>query len=285
MKRLIVTDSTSDLRGEIVERRGIRILPVNVILDGQKFKDGLEISVEDFYSRYDQYKTKTTEPIYYEDYALDYLQLIQKYDEIIIVHCSRHLSDTYNVAVKVHEDFQNRDLCRVEIIDSGLCSMSLGLPLIEMAKESAKDRTMEEVIETFYVTKEKISSFMAVPTLKYLKKGKKIGGMKALFGLALGVKPVLEFDADGKLAVKTKLFGKQKNMILAMMDRIKEDIGSSPITLAIQHARDSELVHSLHDVFESTFDCRKIHTSYFGPSIGINAGPDTIAVMYIKHDF
>ncbi len=144
---------------------------------------------------------------------------------------------------------------------------------------------MEEVIETFYATKEKISSFMAVPTLKYLKKGKKIGGMKALFGLALGVKPVLEFDAEGKLAVKTKLFGKQKNMILAMMDRIKEDIGSSPITLAIQHARDSEVVHSLGDVFESAFDCRDIHTSYFGPSIGINAGPDTIAVMYIKHDF
>ncbi|MCP4689360.1 MAG: DegV family protein [Desulfobacterales bacterium] len=284
MKRLIVTDSTSDLRGEVVDQHGILILPVNVILDGKSYKDGVEITIEEFYSQYDEYETKFTEPIRYEDYALEYLQLIQKYDEIIFIHCSSHLSDTYNVAVKVHEDFQKKDMCRVEVIDSGLCSMSLGMAVIEMAKASAADRTMGEVIQTFYATKEKMNSFMAVPTLKYLKKGKKIGGAKALFGLALGVKPILEFDADGKLAVKTKLFGKQKNMILTMMDRIKEDIGYNPITLAIQHTRNIELSNSLYDVFESTFDCRKIYTSYFGPSIGINAGPETLAVMYIKHE-
>jgi hypothetical protein len=37
-------------------------------------------------------------------YALEYLQLIQYYDGILVIHCSRHLSETYNVAVRVYED-------------------------------------------------------------------------------------------------------------------------------------------------------------------------------------
>jgi fatty acid-binding protein DegV len=102
-------------------------------------------------------------------------------------------------------------------------------------------------------------------------------------GLALGVKPVLGFE-DGKLAVKTRLFGKQPNMILSMLDMIKKEIGTHPITLAIAHGRDLNLVLTLRSVFESTFDCREVFRTYFGPSIGINAGPEAIGVMYYIHE-
>jgi len=85
------------------------------------------------------------------------------------------------------------------------------------------------------------------------------------------------------LTIKDKLFGKQKNMILAMMDKIKEDIGNKPITLAIVHAKETTPVENLKGVFESSFNCRKIFSARFGPSLGINTGPETYAVMYIKH--
>ncbi|MFH1981015.1 MAG: DegV family protein [Pseudomonadota bacterium] len=282
MKRLIVTDSTADLPEEIVKKYGIRVMPVNVILDGKTHKDGVDITRADFYAKFYNYQSMSTEPIRYEDYALEFLQMIQAYDEMIIIHCSGHLSDTVNVAKRVNEEFGAHSNCRVQVIDSRLCSMSMGMVIIAAAQASAKGCSFEEVLAVIEKTKDRLGNYMAVPTLKYLRKGKKIGGFKALFGLALGVKPVLAFD-DGRLVVNTKLFGKQKNMILSMMDTIKADVGAHPITLSIIYSGDESLVKNLKDVFSSTFDCRDVYIARFGPAISINTGPDSYAVMFIKH--
>ncbi|MBI9083146.1 MAG: DegV family protein [Desulfobacterales bacterium] len=282
MRRLIVTDSTSDLPAEYVNRYGIRVLPVTVILDGKSHRDGIDISRDVFYRNYDAYKTKSTQAIRYEEYALEYMQFTQKYDEILILHCSKHLSETCHIAEQVHQDFQKDHHCRVEIVDSKLCSMGLGMMVINAARSFETGKSMEETLAALRVDYENMGNFMALPTLKYLKKGGKISGFKALFGLAIGIKPVLQFD-DGKLEVATKLFGKQKNMILSMLDTIREDIGDQAITLSIVHAREGGIVQNLKDVFEATFPCREIYVARFGPSIAINSGPDTTAVMYIKH--
>lgn len=37
-------------------------------------------------------------------------------------------------------------------------------------------------------------------------------------------------------------------------------------------------------VFTDAFDCRDAYRTCFGPSIGINAGPKAIGVMYCKHE-
>jgi len=281
-KRLIVTDSTSDLPSEIVARYGIHVMPVNVILDGKPYKDGVGISRDEFYKNYYDYGEMATSAVSYEDYALDFLNLVQQYDELLVIHCSTHLSETYNVAVKVGEDFSDQHKCRVKIIDSGLCSMGLGMVVMAAAQATQAGESIEAAEGAVYATRAQMSNFMAIPTLKYLRKGKKISGLKALFGSALGVKPVLEFE-NGKLTIKDKLFGKQKNMILAMMDKITKDIGSHEITLAIVHAKETTPVASLKGVFETSFTCRNIISARFGPSIGINTGPETYAVMYIKH--
>lgn len=282
MNRLIVTDSTADLPDDIVQKFGIKVMPVNVILDGKTFKDGLEIKRDDFYARYHDYRSMHTEPIRYEDYALEFLQMIQAYDEMIVIHCSGHLSDTVNVAMRVKDEFQGHANCRVAVVDSKQCSMGLGMMVIAAARATAKGLPFDDTLKVVQRTQDSLCAYLAVPTLKYLKKGKKISGIKALFGLALGVKPVLEFD-DGRFVVKSKLFGKQKNMILSMMDSIKEDVGGSPITLSIIYSGDESLVNNLRDVFSSTFDCRDIYIARFGPSIGINTGPESYAVFFIKH--
>lgn len=281
-KRLIVTDSTSDLPDDIVAKYGIHVLPVNVILDGKTYKDGVDVSRDTFYKNYYDYGEMSTAPVSYEDYALEFLKLVQQYDELLVIHCSTHLSDTFNIALKVAEDFRGQHNCRVKVIDSGLCSMGLGMVVMAAAQATASGKPLEAAEGAVYGARAQMSNFMAIPTLKYLRKGKKISGLKALFGVALGVKPVLEFE-DGKLTIKDKLFGKQKNMIMSMMDKITTDIGNSEITLAIVHAKETAPVANLKEVFQTSFRCRNIIPARFGPSIGINTGPETYAVMYIKH--
>ncbi len=283
MNRLIVTDSTADIPSDLVRKLGIKVIPVNLVLDSKSYRDGVDISRSGFYEKFSMFKTMTSEPVRYEDYALDLLQMTQKYDEIIAIHCSRHLSDTVIIADRVRREYLEKSRCRFSVIDSGQCSMGLGMIVIEAAKAMHGGKNFDQISHIARTASRKMSSYMAIPTLKYLKKNKKIGGMKALFGLAMGVKPVLEMN-EGKMVIKSKLLGKQQNMILSMMDKIKEDVAGRPISLSIIYAGNKNLVQRLNDVFESTFDCRQIYISRFGPSVAINTGPESYAVFFTPHE-
>lgn len=282
MKPLVVTDSTADIPAKTAKNLGIEILPVNTVLDGKVYKDGVDIGIEDFYKKYEDYKSMHTDPIPYQEYALAYMRLTKQYDKLLIIHCSSALSENYNTALKVQKDFTNHN-CQVEIIDSKSCSMGFGVAVIEAAKALKAGKEFGSAVYEANRVLKNTTSYLAIPTLKYLRKRKKIGGFKSLLGLTLGVKPVLGFE-DGKLAVKTRLFGNQPNMILSMLDMIKKEIGGQPITLAIAHGRDKSVATNLKGVFEQTFDCRDVYTTYFGPSISINCGPEAIGVMYCKHN-
>lgn len=283
MERVIVTDSTADIPDELVKKYGIKVLPVNLVLDSQVYRDGVDISREKFYDSFDTYGEMASEPVRFEDYGLELLQMSRKYAEIVIIHCSRHLSATYATAVGVHKEYVDDSACKVEIIDSGQCSMGLGMIVLAAAEAMQQGASFAKVVSVANKTRMKMKSYMALPTLKYLKKNRKIGGVKALFGTAMGVKPVLEMN-HGKMEIKTKLFGEQKNMVLAMMDRIKEEVKGRPIRLAIVYAGNKNLVENLKEVFASTFDCRDIFISRFGPSVAINTGPESYAVFFTIYD-
>lgn len=282
MKRVVLTDSTADIPEYIAKDLGIEVLPVNVVLDGKTYKDGVDMNTMDFYENYEKYESMHTEPIPYQDYALKFMQLTSKCDELLIVHCSDALSDNYKVALQISKEFSDHK-CKIEIIDSRSCSMGFGMAVIEAAKAFKKGKEFGSVVYSLNRVLSRTTSYLAIPTLKYLRKRKKIGGFKSLIGLTLGAKPVLGF-VDGKLEVKTKLFGKQPNMILSMLDIIRKDIGGHAIDLAITHGRNLTLVNSLRGVFEQNFDCRNIFRTYFGPSIGINAGPEAIGVTFYRHE-
>jgi len=258
-------------------------MPVTVILDGKVYRDGIDISVVDFYRQFENYSHMESKPISYEDYALEYMKLTRQYDEILCIHVSRHLSATYDNAMEVHRDLGDGHSCRVEIIDSGQCSLGLGMAVMAAADASAQGLRITQIRRIMNSMWSRMSSYMAIPTLKYLKRGKKISGIKAMLGLALGMKPVLTIK-DGRMVVRTKFLGKQKNMVLSMMDIIKEDIANQPISVAIAHTRDLKIVDNLKAVFDSNFTCRSIYTSYFGPSIGLNTGPETVSVFLIKEE-
>ena len=73
-------------------------------------------------------------------------------------------------------------------------------------------------------------------------------------------------------------------MILSMIEKIKEDVKGRKITLSIIYSGNQDLVGSMRAVFETTFDCKNIFISRFGPSIAINAGPESYAVFFLPHD-
>jgi len=279
----IVTDSVSDVPEDLKQSLGIHTIPSNIVLDGKVYRDGIDIKSEEFYQNFHAYKEMVSQPVSYEDYALMYKNLTDAYDGLVCVHLSRKMSGTYDTARRVHDDFRNSHNCRVVIIDSQQCSMAYGIPVIAAARMAQKGHSLEDITARIDHILQNISAFFAVPDLKYLRRGKKISGFKSLVGMAMKVKPVLAIE-NGENVVKTKLFGEQKNMILEMLDMIREDIAGRPITLAIlQTAAEVSIINRLREVFQSEFDCREIFDAFFSPAIGLNMGPESTGIAYYKH--
>ena len=279
----IVTDSTADVPQHFQHALGITVVPVSIIIDGQRFRDGVDMQVQDFYRNFSQYGEMYSEPVSYEDYALAYKKLTYDYDDLICIHCSSKVSATYQNAVDVHNDFKASHDCRVAIVDSMQCSMGVGIPVMAAARMAQTGKDFDTIVAQIDLMRDNMSTFFGVTNLKHLRKGKKISGIKSLVGMAMKVKPVLSFE-DGQIMVKTKLFGEQQHMILEMIDMIREDIGGRPITLAImQTAADAAIIQRLRSVFESEFDCKDVLDAYVSPSIGLNTGPDSTGVIYYKH--
>ncbi len=279
----IVTDSTADVPQHFQHALGITVVPVSIIIDGQRFRDGVDMQVQDFYRNFSQYGEMYSEPVSYEDYALAYKKLTYEYDDLICIHCSSKVSATYQNAVDVHNDFKASHDCRVAIVDSMQCSMGVGIPVMTAARMAQTGKDFDTIVAQIDLMRGNMSTFFGVTNLKHLRKGKKISGLKSLVGMAMKVKPVLSFE-DGQIMVKTKLFGEQQHMILEMLEMIREDIGGRPITLAImQTAADAAIIQRLRSVFESEFDCKDVFDAYVSPSIGLNTGPDSTGVIYYKH--
>jgi fatty acid kinase fatty acid binding subunit len=279
----IVTDTTSDIPPDLKQTLNIHTIPTNIVIDGNIYRDGVDLISEEFYRDFHHYETMVSQPVTYEDYALIYKKLTYEYDGLVCVHVSSKLSGTFDTALKVHNDFKNSHNCQVVVIDSLQCSMGYGIPVIEGARMAQKGHSIEDITHQVNHILRNISAFFAVPDLKYLRKGKKISGLKSLVGTAIKVKPVMAIE-NGENVVKTKLFGEQKNMILAMLDMIREDISGRPITLAIlQTAAEVSIIESLRDVFQTEFKCVDIFDAYYSPAIGLNMGPESTGIAYYKH--
>lgn len=279
----IVTDTIADVPEKLVKELGIHLIPTNIVLDGKIYRDSIDIKAEDFYRDFHQYKKMASQPVSYEDYALSYKKLTHEYDGLVCIHISSKLSGTYETALKVHHDFEASHNCQVIIMDSLQCGMGYGIPVIAAARMTQIGHSVEEIASQVQHILQNISAYFALPELKYLRRGKKISGLKSLVGMAMKVKPVMAVK-NGELAVVTKLFGEQKNMILSMLDLIREDIAGRPITLAIfQTAAEVSVIESLRNVFQSEFKCLDIFDAYFSPAIGLNMGPGCTGIAYYKH--
>ena len=140
----IVTDSSADLPVNLVQEHQITVLPCYVVVDDQTFKDGVDIQADEFYRRLQsEGRTPTTAQPTVADFQEVYQDLVGQGDQVISIHVSGKLSGTLNSAEQAKASLQ--DGAPVEIIDSQLASIPLGLAVLDLAILAAEGGDYLEV--------------------------------------------------------------------------------------------------------------------------------------------
>lgn len=278
----VVTDSTSDLPADLISQLDIEVLPINIVLDGKTYRDEVDITSDTFYRNIDSYSNVYSREIYYTDYAYTYKSLVRRHDHLLIIHCSKHVSPTYDNAVKVHEDFYNTHECKVSLFDSGQCGLGLGLLVIEAAKAVQAGYSFTQVNDLVRKRRDKISSFFYVPSLKYLRKGRKISGLKSALGSAMRIRPILTFN-QGHITLTSRLTGEHHEMGEKFLELIRNDLGEEEIVnLGIAHALAPKMGEEMRDLMLENFPCNNVYQSYVGTPVGLNTGPGAVGVFYTR---
>ena len=273
----IVTDTLSDITGDLAKELDLTVIPLYVRFGEEIFRDRVEITSEQFYQRlvYEDIFPSTTQPTP-NDFLAVYEELAKETDEILVIVVSSKLSGTYQSATQAKGMLTSK--CRINIVDSLSVAMTQGLIVIAAANAVKKGANLDEATE--FAQKAVPRSHLAAyfDTLKYLAKGGRIGKAQGLLGAMLSVKPILTIK-DGEMAPLTRV-----RSLNAGFDYLYNTVASSGKIeyLAVEHATTPGDADKLAERFSSIFPKESIYRSTISPVIGTYAGPNALAVSYLE---
>ena len=280
----IVTDSSCDLPAPLLEKMGIRVVPLAVNLDGKtyfNYPDGRAIGFEEYYAQLRSGKQATTSAVNMSLFrTVMEAELIAGHD-VLYLGFSSGLSGTFNAgamaARELQEEYPEFELIAVD----SLCAvMGQRLLVYLAALEKAGGKTMHEVRDFVEAQKLHICHWYTVDDLQHLKRGGRIGGTTARLGTMLNIKPVMNMDNEGKLAAVSKARGRAA-ALRALVDKMGEQaIEPEKQTVFIAHADCYDDAHKVAEMVHERFGSKSL-INYIGPVIGAHAGPGTVALFFV----
>lgn len=218
----IMTDSNCGIMPAEGEKLGIHVLPMPVIIDGQTYYEGIDITLEQFHEKQISGADITTSQPSPGDVTAMWDDLLRTHDEVVFIPMSSGLSNTCQTASMLAGDEKYSG--RVFVVDNHRISVTQAQSVFDaqiLADEGKTGHMIREILE-----KEALdaSIYIAVDTLEYLKKGGRITAAAAAIGTVLKLKPVLTIQGD-KLDSFAKTRG-MKSAFNTMLDAVKRDIAS-----------------------------------------------------------
>ena len=274
----IITDSTADIPPEVAAEFGIRVMPLYVHFGDEVYRDGVDLKPDDFYPRLVANKTlPTTSTVAPVEFAQICDELSKETNEILAITISSKLSATYDVALQ-GRDLRKDKECRVEVLDSKLFSMALGLVVIGAARRAREGASLDNVVESAKGMYSRIHVRMTFDTLEYVRKGGRIGAAEAFMGRMLDVKPILTLkDGMATPVVRKRTRAKAIEYLrrfAAGFDNIAE--------LAVAYTTTPEDAVGLVNDLDGVFPKERAYLSVIGPVLGTHLGPGALGIAVVE---
>lgn len=279
MKKIgIITDSTSDLTKEMYQKYEIEVLPLYVILQGKTYADGIDITMEELYTKVDKCgklpKSSNVSPAKFTELFTQYLE---KYESIVYFGIGSDLSATCQNAKLAASEFEEG---KVYVGDSKNLSSGIGLLLLKAAKFRDEGYSAKEIYEKVEALVPYVRTQFAINTLKYLHMGGRCSGVSKFFGTALKLKPIIRV-IDGKLVVGKKPIGYKKALI-ALLDYFESDLEKVDLdNVFVTHAVAKSDAEYLEEKLGKMIPSECIRETNASGVIATHCGPRTIGILYI----
>lgn len=277
MSIAVVTDSTASLPPDVTERRGIIVVPLQVVIGANAYDEGsAEATPEKVAAALREFKpVSTSRPA--PAVLLDAYETAARRGarQIVSVHISGDMSGTFESAQLAARDASVRVIC----VDSRQVGVATGYAALTAADAIGEGRSVEQAAEAARARAAAASSLFYVDTLEYLRRGGRIGAAAALFGGALAVKPLLEIR-EGVVASLERV--RTSVRALARLEELAvEAAADRPVDVCVAHLanpdRAGQLAERLADRLAHNLQGRELWCGELGAVLGAHVGPGMIA--------
>lgn len=270
----IVTDSLGNLTQEEIEKYNIKLVHLNILVDGVSYSDK-EVSKQKFINMLKNAKDlpKTSQPS-----IGNFLEIYDSFEEgteIISLHVASVLSGTSEAARQAGELSKNK----VTVIDTTFAERAEAFQVLEAAKLAQSGATVEEIVTRCEEVRKNTKLYLCVMTLDNLVKGGRVSRAKGLLSSLLNIKVIFEFK-DGVLTPMQK--GRGAKSIEKFIDEtVIPDLKSA------QHEEcDFGYVSSTPLLEETIAKVKNLNTvkftgvDYTIPTLTIHVGEGAFAISY-----
>lgn len=276
-KIAVLTDSAANLSTEFVLKHpNLFVMPLMILIDDVPFKDNIDITAEAVYAKLDSAKVTTSLPNIGDlEETIANIQS-QGYTDLLAINLSSGLSGTFNAFRLVFKEVKG---IRVTHYDSKTLGAGLGY-LIEYALELIQaGNTVETIVPKLQTFREEDSlAIYTIETLKYLRRGGRIGKVEGTIGDILHIKPIITVNDEGVYITLSKSFG-LKRSLLTMKSLMVEKFGGDRIDLTVHYGNNREKAEELASSLQNALDVRNLTLSPLTPVLGIHTGPEMFAYV------
>lgn len=274
-----ITDSTCYIEPSYAKEHNIFIVPLGVSFENETYKDGIDITDEQFYEKLSSSRNlpKSSQPAIGDLVEL-YERLKEEFEIGIAVHLSSELSGTANASKQAAEiaGFP------LELVDTKLISLPMIYMIqkgINMIETGTSPSEVANHLRSLYKTNE---LYVMVGSLEQLHKGGRVSAIQMVMGSILHIKPILTFQ-EGKIIPHEKVRS-QKKALAQMVSHLEKDLnqGIKVSTVYILEGSAKQEALTLEENIHALSPDLKIVTGPIGSAIGVHAGAGTIALTWFR---
>jgi len=278
-KVIIASDSTTDLTPELIEKYGVKILPLGVTLGDRLYTDGVDINPDMIYAHYEKTgELPKTSAINVAQCAEFFARHTADGSAMVFFTISAEMSSTYANARLAAQDFD-----KVFVVDTRNLSTGGGL-LVAAAGDMAKaGMSAKEIAEECTKLTQNVAASFIVDDLTFLHKGGRCSALAAIGANLVQIKPCIGV-MDGKMSVVKKYRGKFSAVLKKYAAELIEDAAIIDTRrVFITHAGcDEAIVEQCVSQIKEAIPFEEVIVSRAGCTISSHCGRNTLGILFMR---
>lgn len=276
----IITDSASDLPKKYIEMYDIEIVPLTVELENKSYKDGVDISPEQFNKLMikSNQLPKTAHPSS-EMFKNTFLKFLNEGYDILCLTISSKLSGTYQAAMLAKNNIKTDK--NIFVFDTLAASAGEALQVIKAAELKQKGKNLEEIINVLTNYRKRINILILLDTLENIVKGGRLTKFQGVIAKVLNFKIILQ-NNQGTVQMLEKIRGKKRfhKRVFEIIEERMKQLDLSDLIVGITHVDNLEEAEMFKKIIKEKFNPKDIFINHMGATIATYAGKGGIIISF-----
>ncbi|MBR1987987.1 MAG: DegV family protein [Clostridia bacterium] len=287
---LVIDNSANMSKQELIDCDVKKVVPISFVINGEEYYEGVNLTQDQFFAFMNDKNTEasTSQPSI-EIVKETWREVLTTCDEIVYIILSSGLSASCNVAINAsHEE---EFIGRVFVVNNQRVSYLNKMAMYQAAELIRRGKSAEEIKNYLEDTKSEGGAYIAVDTLKFLKKGGRITPAAAAIGTLLNIKPILQLHG-GKLDAYAKVMSMKQakaKMINAVKkeieDKFSEEAKQGMVSISVAHSvsekNKKDLEVFMNEVKEAFADLPFFVCDSLPLFVSCHTGAGALAVGYV----